>query len=467
MANRSSGSNIYQDTQEDEIYDVLYLKSRLGHGGYNPNYFFNEPGSKKIPVCTSCNGIVRDSHRVVECDHVFCKKCLDNLSACPEDSRVFQDVKIEKMKQVDKHVLQRRIHCPLVQRGCDWRGKLSEVEGHIKRCGFFRLKCTNGCPIVYQRMDREKHEVTCTAKEQECKYCGKRMAGKDLMNHETSECSETPLECPHHCSRGSIPRKEYNEHTIEQCLAMIVQCPFMKFGCYTALMKEDMDAHVEKEQARHMGYLCDKVSILEGEKEECVNKIEELSSESEAQKTFNQQLQYELQSLHQQMMAISLDTSVLHQDAAASNGTITWHVPAIKARWNRNEMKLTSKPLYSAPKGYKFVMEIDTCVAEEANYLSVYVRPMRGEFDLMMIWPFTGEFTFSVLNQYEDRNHHSSLMVLDEDTYFDRVNQDPGPLRLGIDHFVSENDLYQYSRYGGVYFRLEVKSKFVLPLWLI
>ena len=465
---KRTSANIYQDNSvEDDIEDLMYLTTRLGHGGYNPSYFFNEPStSKKIPICCSCNGIVRESHRVIECDHVFCKKCLDNLASCPDDGQVFQDVKIEKLKQVDRHILQRKIHCPLSQRNCDWRGKLSELEGHIKRCPFVQIRCQNGCPIVYPRMEHESHEASCTAKEQECRYCRQKMAGRELIVHENKECPEAPLECPHHCARGAIPRREFEEHVNEKCLSMILQCPYLKYGCYTALMKEEMDLHVEKEQSRHLGYVCDKVSQLELENENAVKRIEELTSDSEAQKSFNEQIDSGLRLLEDKLMILSLNTSSIQQDAASCNGVLTWHVPAIKTRWNKNELKLTSKPLYSGPKGYKFVMEIDCCVKEDTNYLSVYVRPMRGAYDLMLIWPFTGKFVFSVLNQFDD-DPYSRKLVLDEKLYFDRVEQDSAANRLGIEDYISDKDIYGYTRYGGVFLRVQIFPKFVLPLWLI
>ncbi|KAI6649394.1 TNF receptor-associated factor 4-like [Oopsacas minuta] len=467
--NKRNSSNIYQENLvEDDIDELLYLKTRHGYGGYNPNYFFNEPSSsKRIPVCSSCSGIVRESQRVVECDHIFCKKCLDNLASCPEDGLVFLDIKIEKMKQTDKHILQRKIHCPLAGRNCDWRGKLSELDGHIKRCLFIQIKCQNGCPIVYARTEHESHESSCTAKQQECRYCGKIMVGRELIVHESRECPETPMECPYHCANGVITRKEYEQHINENCPAMIIQCPFLKYGCYTALTKVEMNLHVEKDQARHLGYVCDKVTQLENENELAVRKIDELSSESEAQKSFNEQMQYELDSLNEKMLILSLNSTTILQDAASSIGVLTWHVPAIKTRWSKNELKLTSKPLYSGPKGYKFVMEIDCCERDNTNYLSVYVRPMRGVFDLMLIWPFTGEFVFYVLNQFDDSNHFSKSLILNEKLHFDRVEQDPSADRLGIEDFISDSEIYSYSRYGGVYLRIEIIPKFVIPLWLI
>ena len=467
--NKRHSTNIYQENLvEDDLEELLYLKTRVGYGGYNPNYFFNEPSpGKKIPICSSCSGIVRESHHVVECGHVFCKKCLDNLSSCPEDGLMFQDIKIEKMKQTDKHILQRKIHCPLAGRNCDWRGKLSELDGHIKRCLFIQIKCLNGCPIVYSRTEHESHELSCTAKQQECKYCGHMMVGRELIVHESKECPETPMECPYHCDRSVVPRKEYEKHINEQCPAMIIQCPFLKYGCYTALTKLEMNLHVEKDQSRHLGYVCDKVSQLESENESVVGKIRELTSESEAQKAFNEQMQFEIHLLNEKMLMLSLNSSTILNDAASSIGLLTWHVPAIKTRWNKHELRLSSKPVYSGPKGYKFVMEIDTCVKDNTNYMSVYVRPMRGAFDLMLIWPFTGEFVFSVLNQFDDRNHFSKSLILNEDKYFDRVEQDPSASMMGIEDFISDTEIYSYSRYGGVYLRIEIVPKFVIPLWLI
>ena len=71
-----------------------------------------------------------------------------------------------------------------------------------------------------------------------------------------------------------------------------------------------------------------------------------------------------------------------------------------------------SDPFYTHPRGYKM------CLNVEANghgngkgtHVSVFVYLMRGDFDNYLKWPFQGEITINLLNQQEDKEHHSDVV---------------------------------------------------------
>ena len=45
--------------------------------------------------------------------------------------------------------------------------------------------------------------------------------------------------------------------------------------------------------------------------------------------------------------------------------------------------------------------------------MSVYVPILEGKYDAELKWPFMGKVTFTLLNQLEDKNHHTDVMTLD------------------------------------------------------
>ena len=48
----------------------------------------------------------------------------------------------------------------------------------------------------------------------------------------------------------------------------------------------------------------------------------------------------------------------------------------------------------------------------ESTHVSVFVHLMCGENDDHLPWPFTGRVTVELLNQLEDKNHHSRVIPL-------------------------------------------------------
>ena len=46
-----------------------------------------------------------------------------------------------------------------------------------------------------------------------------------------------------------------------------------------------------------------------------------------------------------------------------------------------------------------------------ADAIAVFAHLMKGENDDLLPWPFTGKVTFELLNQLEDKNHHSSSAI--------------------------------------------------------
>ncbi len=46
----------------------------------------------------------------------------------------------------------------------------------------------------------------------------------------------------------------------------------------------------------------------------------------------------------------------------------------------------------------------------EGSHVSVYALVIEGKYDAELNWPFLGKVTVELLNQLEDKNHHSSAI---------------------------------------------------------
>ena len=77
-----------------------------------------------------------------------------------------------------------------------------------------------------------------------------------------------------------------------------------------------------------------------------------------------------------------------------------------------------SRPFYTGMGGYKMCLRVDAngCRDCKGTHISVYSYLMRGEFDSHLKWPFRGTITIHVVNQLEDKEHHTYLYAYDDET---------------------------------------------------
>ena len=103
---------------------------------------------------------------------------------------------------------------------------------------------------------------------------------------------------------------------------------------------------------------------------------------------------------------------------------------------------------------------------------------MCGKNDDNLSWPFTGEVTFTLLNQLEDKNHYTMAAKYPEDVAIEGnervVNGDRGHKGYGWTRFISCNQLgydveqnCQYLKDDCLYFRVAAEASDPLKCHLL
>ena len=94
--------------------------------------------------------------------------------------------------------------------------------------------------------------------------------------------------------------------------------------------------------------------------------------------------------------------------------------------------------------------------------MSVFTRILRGKYDTGLKWPFVGDVKITLLNQLEDRNHHTNMTSFTADD----------PMPWGKRRFIPHSALAhnpvkntQYLRDDTLYFRVAVEVASNKP-WL-
>lgn len=135
--------------------------------------------------------------------------------------------------------------------------------------------------------------------------------------------------------------------------------------------------------------------------------------------------------------------------------------------------KLSNTPVslpsfYTHPNGYHMCLEVYPHGNDDGQgtHVSVYVHMVKGNKDNELKWPFCGTVIITVLNQLEDKQHHTmELNLVSGD------NMTVGE-SWGYSQFIAHKDLNrygaQYLRDDTLYFRVSVKvSENLYKPWLL
>ena len=343
----------------------------------------------------------------------------------------------------ERHILSLKTQCDGTSSGCEWTGELRSLKEHLKSCDFIFLPCPNECKKggeVHQllRIDMKRHvKRECPRRQYRCPYC---KASGEYQERTTTHLETRPMmkiPCPNARCNTSVIRCSISSHR-QVCMHEKISCKYANIGCQDKVPRKDLKKH-------------------EGDSQ--------------------QHLQLAIDTIHQ------LKTTVFKQDATIAQLQSNWKRPANYTVTNFYHLKASDELFYSplfytSPGGYKM------CIDVEANgngdgrdtHISVYAFLMCGENDNNLPWPFTGTVTFMLLNQLENKNHHSKSTTFPSDHIASQqvVNQERAISGYGIPCYISHSDLSynkaknrQYLRNDCLYFRITVNAESTTTPWLV
>ena len=400
------------------VYLTCYQYKMTASQGFSFSYkgreylFVEEKRNLEVLQCPVCFEIVLEPVQT-SCGHLFCKRCVQEVTRCPACREQFTSMPDHFN---NRQVRCLRVKCPFMANGCKWVGDLGDVDDHeAVRCKFLPKPCPY-CDFTTTRMEKlQEHLKTCD-------------------NH--------IFRCPNGC--GVAPsRRGFNQH-LEECPEQLVQCKFSILGCDAVLPRKSMEHHLASSAEhstefllQHMMKLTDLVSQLCAKN--CVwNPLE--------QKTW-------------------LMNKILQKEPVPP-WVIKMEGFQIKKEKNKDWF---SDSVHSHFGGYKMCLWVHANGHHEVKgtHVSVYVYLMRGDNDDNMKWPFKGTIKVSLLNQLEDRQHHTvepwSLSHNVPKECSGRVTEgERGKDCWGFRHFIRHQDLFhkvgkncQYLKDDALFFRVD------------
>ena len=233
------------DQIPDDITLLLYELQNGEFCGYNIDLFLDHHAVlKAMYSCPQCKCIIRDPQF---CEwETCCKLCLPKLRSPQKVKHAIFD------KHLNKKIQSLPVKCPLTGRGCQWRGKLKQMEGHLKKnCDYMRFRCPHtGCDEVFYKKNLEIHvSGECGQRRTNCPHCNTEVPVLSFNEHLIY------VPCPKECSETEIPQCQLGLHILKQCARIMVPCPYSSYGCEDNIPRGKIREHMIVQNGEHLRLL--------------------------------------------------------------------------------------------------------------------------------------------------------------------------------------------------------------------
>lgn len=107
-------------------------------------------------------------------------------------------------------------------------------------------------------------------------------------------------------------------------------------------------------------------------------------------------------------MVVKLEDRVTELEGRVSAGTFIWKIDNFNYRrgqaMDNTVPAIHSPPFYTSLYGYKMCLRMNLNGVDSGfgHHLSLFVHMMRGDWDDILEWPFTGRITLAILDQSEN-----------------------------------------------------------------
>ena len=382
--------------------------------GYD--YQFLDPGPSDDQKCPICHLVARNAYQVNCCGKILCEGCLMKYrrqsQKCPMCRTHIGD-KYFKDTRSDREIKSLKVYCDNKEAGCDWTGEVREIEKHLEECGYQKIDCKD-CKRTILKLNMKNHlSDECPMRDYKCTLCNKQDTYQSITVDHPKVCPNVVLECVNTGCSQEVKRCNMPSH-LKVCPKQVIDCPFKGMGCSFASKREDLVRHVEKEVIAHVQQVAQKVCH-----------------------------------------------PTLPPDSVLKFTNITLD----------DTGSICSECFYSGRGGYQLGLKV---YPNKSGSVAVYINLMPGPNDDTLQFPMRGQFTITLLNQIEDRNHYIKILDLSErsDDWFNRrfKEEDSG---FGYVKFIPHSSLSfnpdtntQYLKDCTLYFRVKCEPSSQTKPWL-
>jgi len=232
----------------------------------------------KCPVCYEvCVDAIIES----ACNHTFCKKCVEKLFKqsddctfkCPQTRNNVTRSQTGPNRAIREMIHKIKVKCVFIEKGCEWSGCYVDLESHLKNdCSHVKVRCTMlGCDFVGKRSSSERHLKHCEYRPKQCKYCNSYFVASMLTDHE-KYCVSQVILCPYGCTT-KVKKKDALQHYEEECRNAVLNCEFAEFGCEEKIKRHRYEDHIQKNYQLHLDMMKEKTLFFKSQHTALLNEV--------------------------------------------------------------------------------------------------------------------------------------------------------------------------------------------------
>ncbi|KAJ4461941.1 hypothetical protein PAPYR_1641 [Paratrimastix pyriformis] len=195
-------------------------------------------------VTLLCEG----SHKACQtCTQKWVKEKSGRHVPCPCCKQVLPAPHFHRDPIFDSLIQSLPVHCP--QHPCEWRGKLEDLTRHqTQECGQRVVDCPHvGCPHRCPASALPGHLDRCEWKLAPCEKCRQLMPRKSITDHLATTCPVVEVSCPG-CHQ-SLQRARLAAHW-DRCPKIILPCPVP--SCCVPVARGRLAKHLASSASHHV-----------------------------------------------------------------------------------------------------------------------------------------------------------------------------------------------------------------------
>ncbi len=248
-------NNIENENKKVNIVDGISFEIQI-----DPDYLTKKNSEMEDYICPLCKGLLLNPV-IDSCSHTFCKDCFEKYynikKQCPITKKKLSINDLTHVDVISKSIGKKEMKCKNYNKGCNWIGKVSDIDFHLKNeCLKSLIKCTfKNCNKMIMREELENHIQNCEFREEKCNDCQKMFPFKEIMEH-FNLCTKKKIKCVQGCG-AIIERGEMDSHIKNFCENSVVDCKFKEFGCMDKFKKREMNVKMESGCYMHLNLIAD------------------------------------------------------------------------------------------------------------------------------------------------------------------------------------------------------------------
>ena len=197
--------------------------------------------------CSSCGLLLKEPCTTSCCEKNYCRSFLQGRKTCPT-STCHEGFAFAYCRFLDKTIKTLPVSCNYHKDGCQWKGKVIDLNTHRDNCEFVQVSCKKCCQRV-RRARLETHIARdCPERPFSCPHCHLKGTYKDITDNHIHEC-----QCEHdHLNRENNTYEYFNNEPPQ-----LTACQFGPVGCAAMIAAGGVaeDEHMKKEVVPHASAL--------------------------------------------------------------------------------------------------------------------------------------------------------------------------------------------------------------------